>query len=203
MACGPQLNRAGGWAAIKPHLLICALARSSRGGVSCSHVSPRLPSPPCTIAPVPPPPPPTHPCRPYALQPRLSPSSEHLSSACVWHGKRAESEYAAAPRCPCQHLLVRPHRPTRYLPHVHLTGMRPAGEGYMPTLPCTTCCGPHTCRAMNPLVPAPTRGRHFAPVLVGRCPSWRYCWPGLWWSLRTSGSPLLHPGAWPCAASPL
>lgn len=56
-------------------------------------------------------------------------SSEHLSSARVRHGKRAESEYAAAPRGPRQHLLVRPHGPARYLPHVHLTGTRPAATG--------------------------------------------------------------------------
>lgn len=53
----------------------------------------------------------------------LTPTSHtaNTSPARLRHGERAESEYAAAPRGPRQHLLVRPHRPTRYLSHVHLT----------------------------------------------------------------------------------
>lgn len=54
--------------------------------------------------------------------PRPSSRSQHLSTACLRHGARAESEYAAAPRRPGQRLLVRPHGPARYLAHVHLTG---------------------------------------------------------------------------------
>lgn len=67
----------------------------------------------------------------------------------------------------------------------------PPSVALAPAEPCLLLCLPTT------------RGRRFAPILVGRGPSRHYCWPGLCCSLRTSGSSLLHLLLFtrPCAAS--